>query len=77
MHPPSFVTRHRTVFALGSVALAAALGVMLVYVNRVPTGAIGANGNQFTRSSDNAGTTACATRTAASHRPRAGGIRPG
>ena len=53
MHPPSFVTRHRTVFALGSVALAAALGVMLVYVNRVPTGAIGANGNQFTRSSDN------------------------
>ena len=52
MHPPSFVTRHRTVFALGSVALAAALGVMLVYVNRVPTGAIGANGNQFTRSFD-------------------------
>jgi len=53
LHPPSFVTRHRTVFALGSVALAAALGVMLVYVNRVPTDTIGANGNQFTRSSDN------------------------
>ena len=53
MHPPTFVTRHRTVFALGSVALAAALGVMLVYVNREPTGAIGANGNHFTRSSDN------------------------
>jgi DnaJ-domain-containing protein 1 len=51
LHPPSFVTRHRTVFALGSVALAAALGVVLVYVNREPTGAIGANGNQFTRSS--------------------------
>ena len=53
MHPPSFITRHRTVFALGSVALAAALGVMLVYVNRVPTGAIGTNGNHLTRSSDN------------------------
>lgn len=51
LHPPSFITRHRTVFALGSVALAAALGVMLVYVNRAPTGAIGANGNQSTRSS--------------------------
>ena len=36
LHPPSFVTRHRTVFALGSVALAAALGVVLVYVNREP-----------------------------------------
>jgi hypothetical protein len=53
LHPPSFTSRHRTVFALGSVALVAALGVVLVYVNREPTGAIGANGNQFTRSSDN------------------------
>ncbi len=52
MYPPSFVTRHRTVFALGSVALAAALGVMLVYVNRVPAGAIGANDGQFTRTVD-------------------------
>lgn len=49
MHPPSLVTRHRTLFALGGVALAAALGVMLVYINRVPTGAIGVNDSQFTR----------------------------
>jgi hypothetical protein len=48
MDPPSLVTRYRTLFALGGVALAAALGVMLVYVNRVPTGAIGAS--HFTRS---------------------------
>jgi hypothetical protein len=49
MHPPSLVTRHRTLFALGSLALVAALGVMLVYVNRVPTGAIGASDSHFTR----------------------------
>ena len=52
MRPPSFVTRHRTLFALGSVALAAALGVILVYVKRVPTGAIGTGDNHFTRAMD-------------------------
>lgn len=37
---PPFVVRHLPQFALGSIALVAALGVTLVYVNRVPTGAI-------------------------------------
>ncbi|MGB8052423.1 MAG: J domain-containing protein, partial [Azonexus sp.] len=41
MRMPPFVLRHLPQFALGSVALVAALGVALVYVNRVPTGAIG------------------------------------
>ena len=41
MRMPSFVMRHLSQFALGSIALVAALGVTLVYVNRVPTGAIG------------------------------------
>jgi hypothetical protein len=49
MHPPSFIRRHRTLFALGSVALAAALGVMLVYINRVPTGAIGTSDSHSAR----------------------------
>ena len=52
MHPPSLVTRHRTVFALGGVALVAVLGVLLVYVNRVPTGAIGANDGYVTRGTE-------------------------
>ena len=49
---PRSCTRHRTVFALGSVALVAALGVLLVYVNRVPTGAIGADDSMFTRATE-------------------------
>jgi hypothetical protein len=52
MHPPSFVTRHRTLVALGSLALVATLGVMLVYVNRVPTGAIGTGDSKFARATE-------------------------
>lgn len=44
MRMPPFVIRHLPQFALGSVALVAALGVALVYVNRVPTGTIAAIG---------------------------------
>jgi hypothetical protein len=44
---PPFVLRHLPQFALGSIALLAALGVTLVYVNRVPTGAIGTGDSRF------------------------------
>ena len=53
MHPPSLVTRHRTIFALGGVALVAALGVLLAYINQVPVGAIGTRSSEpVTRNSD-------------------------
>lgn len=50
---PHFVLRHLPQFALGSVALVAALSVMLVYVNRTPTGAIGATSNHLAHSTEN------------------------
>ena len=53
MRMPPFVIRHLPQFALGSIALLAALGVTLVYVNRVPTGAIGAGDSKFARASEN------------------------
>jgi DnaJ-domain-containing protein 1 len=49
MRMPPFVIRHLPQFALGSVALVAALGVTLVYLNRVPTGAIGAVDSRLAR----------------------------
>lgn len=49
MRMPPFVMRHLPQFALGSVALVAALGVTLVYVNRVPTDAIGAGESKLAR----------------------------
>ena len=53
MRMPPFVVRHLPQFALGSVALVAALGVTLVYVNRVPTGAIGAGDSKLARAPEN------------------------
>ena len=50
---PHFVVRHLPQFALGSIALLAALGVMLVYINRVPSGAIGATGKHLTHNTEN------------------------
>ena len=52
MRMPPFVVRHLPLFALASVALVAALGVTLVYVNRTPAGAIGAGDSKFTRASE-------------------------
>jgi hypothetical protein len=52
MRMPPFVVRHLPLFALGSVALVAALGVTLVYVNRTPAGAIGAGDSKFVRASE-------------------------
>jgi len=49
MRMPPLVARHLPQFALGSVALAAALGVMLVYLNRVPTDASGAGDSTLAR----------------------------
>jgi DnaJ-domain-containing protein 1 len=49
---PPFVVRHLPQFALGGIALVAALGVTLVYVNRVPTGAIGTGDSKFAHASE-------------------------
>ena len=51
---PTFVVRHLPQFALGSMALLAALGVTLVYVNREPTGAIGSGDSKLLRTPENA-----------------------
>lgn len=51
---PPFVVRHLPQFALGGIALVAALGVTLVYVNRVPTGAIGTGNSKFAHASEGA-----------------------
>ena len=53
MRMPPFVMRHLPQFALGSVALVAALGVTLVYVNRVPTGAIGTGDSRLAHAPQN------------------------
>ena len=53
MRLPPFVVRHLPLFALGSVALVAALGVTLVYMNRTPAGAIGAGHSKFVRAAKN------------------------
>jgi hypothetical protein len=53
MRLPPFVVRHLPVFALGSVALVATLGVALVYVNRTPAGTIGGGESKFARTSEN------------------------
>jgi curved DNA-binding protein CbpA len=55
MRMPSFVVRHLSLFALGSIALLAALGVSLVYVNRTPAGAIGTGERKFASASENGG----------------------
>jgi len=52
MRMPPFVVRHLPLFALASVALVAALGVTLVYMNRTPAGAIGAGDSKFARASE-------------------------
>lgn len=49
MRMPRFVVRHLPQFALGSIALVAALGVTLVYVNRVPTVTIAAGDDTLAR----------------------------
>jgi hypothetical protein len=51
---PPFVVRHLSLFAIGSVALVAVLGVTLVYMNRMPAGAIGGGDSKFARASENA-----------------------
>lgn len=51
---PPFVVRHLSLFALGSVALVAVLGVALVYMNRMPAGAIGTGASRFAHTSENA-----------------------
>ena len=54
MRMPPFVVRHLSFFALGGVAVVAALGVTLVYLNRTPAGAIGAGDSKFVRASESA-----------------------
>lgn len=46
---PPFVLRHLTPFMLAGIAALVALGVLLVYVNQPPKGAIGSGGSDFSQ----------------------------